>query len=455
MMLEEKMAQTLQDLLDEARRRRDRGATLDALKVYRLVLEAAPLDFELRMEIGDLLATISTREVPELVYKAVAEHDIKAGNPLSAMVALKLLSHNPMIAAPLVAALQDKYCVGSKVLGRSVKQAPSDYTLKIRENIDINYPIEKNAFVLQTVRMAASVDVIKNYPSLVPPVPIFSTLDPVAFGELFQHLKLRRFKKGASIVKQGETGHAVYFIARGDVDIRQTRDGEEDVQLATLGPGTLFGEMALLSAEPRSASVVCLTDVDVLELNRDDVTALSNRMPQVAGAMNRFMRERLINNLLTTNPLFKPFDDSVKKQLLAKFKGHEVPAGTIFLEEGDAGRGLYIILQGKAEVTKQQKGETVHIALIGPGDIVGEMSLLGDRPVSATVCTKTPSTLLFLARELFMPLVQAVPALRDYFTALSENRFTDTEAKVAAKAIAEQAQEGEVLDVDEDMIVLF
>ena len=446
------MARILQDLLDEARWRRDAGSAVDALKVYRLVLEAAPLDFDLRMEIGDLLATISTREVPELVYKAVAEHDIKAGNPLRAMVALKLISYNPMVAAPLIAALQDKYCAGSKVLGRSVKLAPTDYTAAVREDIDLNYPINKNPFVLQTVRMAASVDVIKNYPALVPPVPMFSTLDPVAFGELFQHLKLRRFKKDDAVVNQGETGHSVYFIARGEVNVVQRR-GEERVQLAKLGSGSLFGEMALLSAEPRSASVVCDTDVDVLELNRDDVTAIGNRMPQVAGAMNRFMRERMINNLLATNPLFKPFDDAVKKQLLAKFKGHEVPAGTIFLEEGDSGRGLYVILQGKAEVTKQQKDETVHIALLGPGDIVGEMSLLGDRPVSATVCTKTPATLLFLARELFLPLVEAIPSLKDYFVALYENRHTDTEAKVAAQAIAGDAQDGEEIDF-EDIIVL-
>ena len=449
------MGLILRDLLEVARKRRGAGASLDALKVYRLVMEAAPLDFDLRMEIGDLLSTISTREVPELVYKAVAEHDIKAGNPLRAMVACKLMADNPVVVAPILANLQEKYSAGSAVLGRSVKLAPTDYSVALREDIDLDYPIEKNAFLLETVRMAASIDQIHNYPALVPPLPIFSTLDPMAFGELFTHLRLKRFGTGEVVVKQGETGHAVYFIARGEVRVTQSRD-EATIQLAKLGAGSLFGEMALLSAEPRTASVICETDVDVLELNRDDVNAMSQKSPQIAGAMSRFMRERMITNLLNINPLFKPFKDDVKKQLLSKFKGHEVPAGTIFLEEGDEGRGLYVILQGKAEVTRRQKGETIHLALLGPGDLVGEMSLLNATPVSATVCTKTPATLLFLARELFLPLIEAVPALKEYFKGLSEKRYSESEAKVAAQAIIETAHEDsdDEFVLEEDDIVL-
>ncbi len=449
------MGLILKDLLDVGRKRRASGASLAALKVYRLVLEAAPLDFDLRMEIGDLLGSIATKEVPELIYKAVAEHDIKAGHPLRAMVACKLMTDNPIVVAPLLANLQEKYAYGSSVLGRSIKLAPTDYSVAVRNDIDLDYPIEKNAFVLETVRMAASIDQIQNYPALVPPVPIFSTLDARAFGKFFTHLRLKRFRQGEAVVNQGETGHAVYFIARGEVSVVQKRD-EETIPLAKLGPGSLFGEMALLSAEPRSASVICDCDVDVLELNRDDVTAMSQQSPQIAGAMSRFMRERMITNLLNTNQLFKPFNDDVKKQLLSRFKGHEVPAGTIFLEEGDVGRGLYVILQGKAEVIKRQNGEKVHIALLGPGDLVGEMSLLNAAPVSATVCTKSPATLLFLARELFLPLIEAVPKLKAYFQDLSEKRLNDTEAKVTAQVIMETAREDsdEEFQLDDDDIVL-
>jgi cAMP-dependent protein kinase regulator len=436
----------LQDLLDAAHRLRKQGAPLDALKAFRLVLEAAPLDFDLRLAIGDLLLSMKHTKAAVAVYQAAAEHDIKAGNPLRAMVAIKLLEANVIGASPLTAAMIEKYAAGSSCLGRSIKLAPSDYSAKIRDEIDINYAVDPIPFTAETALMAANISVIQNYPSLVPPLAIFSTLDKDSFEQLFSRLILKRFVAGDSIVAQGEIGDALYFIARGEVKVVRADGEKPQVQLARLGGGSLFGEMALLSADPRSASVICDSDVDVLMLTRKDVEALSAEIPAIAGAMARFMRERLINNLLSTNPLFKPFDEAVKKQLLSRFKGHEVPAGTVFLEEGDTGRGLYVILSGKAKITKTKDGETIHIADIGPGDIVGEMALVNEAPVSATVCTKTPATLLFLARELFLPLIEAVPSLKAYFKQLSDNRTFDTEAKVMAQALVKQAME----DSDED-----
>ena len=107
------MARTLKDLLDEARARRAMGQPMDALKVYRLILEVAPLDFELRMEIADLLDKFGARDLPIPIYRAIAEHDIKAGNPLRAMVAIKLLEKKQAPIAPLIQALQTKYAAGS------------------------------------------------------------------------------------------------------------------------------------------------------------------------------------------------------------------------------------------------------------------------------------------------------------------------------------------------------
>jgi CRP-like cAMP-binding protein len=215
--------------------------------------------------------------------------------------------------------------------------------------------------------------------------------------------------------------------------------------------------MALLSDEPRSASVVSATDVDALELCRSDVESLGQKIPHVAGAMARFTRERMVSNLLATNPLFVLFKDEEKKKLLARFKGHEVPEGTIFLEQGDMGRGLYVILQGKAEVLKKEGGQQVKIAEISSGDIVGEMSLINEAPVSARVRTKTKSTLLFLARELFLPLVENVLELKEYLKRLSDARAEDTQFKLMAEQLSEdfieRVDDEEELDLSDDDIV--
>jgi cAMP-dependent protein kinase regulator len=429
---------------------------MEALKVYRLILEVAPLDFDLRLEMGDLLECFGRQDLPIPVYRAIAEHDIKAGNPLRAMVAIKLLQTKQISVTPIIQALQEKYSAGSAVLGRSIKLAPTDYDQPIKEDIDLNYPIAENAFLAQTAAMAAHIATIANYPPLVPPLPIFSAIDAGAFKELFNHLTLKRYHTGDTIIAQGQPGESVYFIARGEVDVVQQRADVDRLQhLARLGPGSLFGEMALLSDEPRSASVVAATDVDALALSRDDAETLGQRIPHVAGAMARFTRERMISNLFATNPLFVLFKDEEKKKLLARFKGHEVPEGTIFLEQGDMGRGLYVMLQGKAEVMRIDGDEQVKLADIGAGDIVGEMSLINEAPVSARVRTKTKATLLFLARELFLPLVENVSELKDYFKRLSDSRTEDTHFKLMADRVSNHFVEGleEEIDLSDDDIV--
>jgi CRP-like cAMP-binding protein len=307
--------------------------------------------------------------------------------------------------------------------------------------------------------MAAYTENIRNYPPLVPPIAIFSTLERDAFVELVGLLDLVRCGDGHAICRQGTPGDAVYFVARGEVRVVRRGAGasgeEEEQQLARLGPGSLFGEMALLSSDPRGASVICDGPVDVLELKRERVEQAAARMPNVAGAMGRFTRERLISNLLATNPLFKPFDETSRKQLLARFTGHEVPRGTQFIEQGKPGHGLYVILQGKAEVRKWDGERYVSVATLGPGDVAGEISLVQETPATATVQTTTPATLLFMARELFYPLVEAVPELLVHFARLSQSRIEDTDFKLMQNRVIdddfiESVEEGEL---DEDDIV--
>ena len=446
------MPDTLRDLKDEADKRLAEGKTLEALKVYRLVLEGAPLDFELRLEIGDLIASLNTVNLALAVFKAVAEHDIKSGNPLRAISALKRSTALGGDMNETVSELTDKYAAHSSAIGRGIKAAPANYSAKLRKGIDIDYDIDKKKLILETAQMAAYTENIEKYPAVVPPVPIFSTLEQDAFEELLKRLDLKRFEQGETIIKQGETGHALYFVARGEVSVIKTvtdSDGDpKNIHLARLGPGSLFGEMALVSADPRSASVVCDTAVDALELTRDRVEELVGKMPQVGAAMGRFTRERMISNLLATHPLFKPFDEETGKQLLALFTGHEVPKGTTFLEQNTVGNGLYIILQGRAEVLKWDSGQYIKVADLGPGDVAGEISLLYEEPVTATVRTTSPATLLFLARELFKPLVDSIPDLLVHFNKLAEERLADTASKVMEQRVIE---DDFIEELDEDV----
>jgi NADH:ubiquinone reductase (H+-translocating) len=77
------------------------------------------------------------------------------------------------------------------------------------------------------------------------------------------------FEENELIFSQGDVGDYLYIIVKGDVEIFKNENGKE-VKVAKLGKGEYFGEMALLSQEARTASVRCLTPVDVLALKKSD-----------------------------------------------------------------------------------------------------------------------------------------------------------------------------------------
>jgi CRP/FNR family transcriptional regulator, cyclic AMP receptor protein len=87
-----------------------------------------------------------------------------------------------------------------------------------------------------------------------------------------------------------------------------------------------------------------------------------------------------------------------------------VEEGRVLSREGTpGGHSLLIILEGKASV----KRDGTTLARLGPGEFVGEMSLLDNKPHSATVTAETEATLLTIGRREFMGLLEDVPGLKD------------------------------------------
>src|SRR5687768_3588031 len=84
-------------------------------------------------------------------------------------------------------------------------------------------------------------------------------------------------------------------------------------------------------------------------------------------------------------------------------------SGDVILREGDPGETAYIIDQGQVEVTKQLDDRAVHLAYIGAGDVFGEMSMIDDRPRSATITAVEPTMVREIHRESFYDGLQSHP----------------------------------------------
>jgi len=111
--------------------------------------------------------------------------------------------------------------------------------------------------------------------AMVARVPLFSTLDAASIADLVNMLRARTVAAGTVLIRQGDPGDAMYFVASGTVEVTTKTLN------VRLSEGDFFGEMALLSRGPRTATVTALSSTDLLVLEVDDFLRLLDRLPAV------------------------------------------------------------------------------------------------------------------------------------------------------------------------------
>lgn len=112
--------------------------------------------------------------------------------------------------------------------------------------------------------------------AMVARIPLFARLDPGALAEIVGTIRARTVPPLTVIIRRGERGDAMYLIAAGAVDV-----GRADGGTSRLGQGDFFGEMALLSREPRTATVTAATTTDLLIIEAAEFLRLCERLPEM------------------------------------------------------------------------------------------------------------------------------------------------------------------------------
>jgi small-conductance mechanosensitive channel/CRP-like cAMP-binding protein len=128
-------------------------------------------------------------------------------------------------------------------------------------------------------------------------VPIFTALDESEQTALATRLTLHLFNAGEAIVEQGEVSASMYIVAEGllYVYITQAESGAL-LKVAELIPGQFFGEIALLTGEPRSATVKAETEAVVYEITKEDMELLFDKRPEVAEQLARIIAQHRLHD---------------------------------------------------------------------------------------------------------------------------------------------------------------
>jgi CRP-like cAMP-binding protein len=394
-----------------------------ALRVYEHLLACVPADLDARMRVGDVAVQVGRRDHAARVYAAVAYLDLQGGRPLHALLAMQALGDLGEDVSPLREALAKLYGAGSPRIGKvGARLAPPPPESEI-EPLLFSDDDTLAAALEGAASRAADTRSVTGFPPQFQPVPLFSDLSDHAFARLVAASTVQRLGHGALLIRAGDPGDAFYLLAAGQVRVFTTDAGGRHLELARLHEGAIFGEMALISAQPRNASVEVVGSADVVAIGRTAILGAADELEAIAVALARFTRDRLIKTLLATSPLFRPFTPQQRLDLVRRFTGHEVEAGTDLIVEGDEGRGLYVVLSGEINVLRGESPFETPVARLRPGDCFGEISLIRCQPATATVRAAGHAVVLFLAREYFDRLVAAVPEMRAFFEQLTEDRL--------------------------------
>ena len=440
--------QKLTDLSLEADRALREGDFERALSLQTCVLCAQPGHLDARLRVADCLLALGQVQRAAGVYTAFARHAANCGYPLRAIVAIKVLSALSPELAQLVDALAGLYAADGERVGRGARPVPAPDDVPVTD--EALALLELKGEALWARAQAEGEDLSRChavYPAVLPPIALLSQLTRADFVTVLNTVALVRRQQGERVITQGDEGTSFFLIARGEFEVAREA-GDTRTALATLGEGAVFGEMALVARSPRTAHVTAKTSGDVLEFQVDALARLSGGASAIARALERFTRERLVMNLMTTAPLFRPLSHEQRIDLVRRFTAHEVAAMTDIIREGESVPGLYVVLDGAVDVWKLDGAEKVLLATLRAGDVFGEMSLLNDAPASASVTTAQRSTVLLLAREYFDRLVEGLPTLRSYLEGLGEERALDTnmwlDTGAVSAAFAELPREIEV-----------
>ena len=119
-------------------------------------------------------------------------------------------------------------------------------------------------------------------------VPMFSACPKRELQLLARAAEEIRIEPGTEIIREGDRGHEFFVIAEGKAKV--THNGAE---VATLGPGSFFGELALLDRTTRDATVTALTPMEVIILGQREFSAVLAQAPSMANKLMVGMARRL------------------------------------------------------------------------------------------------------------------------------------------------------------------
>ncbi len=256
------------------------------------------------------------------------------------------------------------------------------------------------------------------------------------------------FAKGSPIFRKGQSGKEMFIIEDGAVHIVDDTVSPP-VRIALLRQGELFGELSLstkstrrssqVQSLKRSASAIAAKDATLfvvqdktfndLLFNHPDIASklLMNLFYVIGERLRESIRDKLIDESVAVPKLLRGLKAPEKQRLLKFSKVVSLPKDKALFIEGQEGTEMYYVLSGAIAIVKKTEGRTQRLAVMGEGDIFGELGLITGKGRMASAVALSDSELLAIGEDGLVKLRKKSPEIA---TKLFHNLFRITTGRL-------------------------
>ena len=288
-------------------------------------------------------------------------------------------------------------------------------------------------------------------------ISLFEGLAPSEIEGVLCVCERVRFEPGASLMRQGQPADSAFILESGAVDVMTRLPGGGEAGVATLGPGCVIGEMALLDSGLRSATVVAREPVAGYFLERDGfhmmlaqrnsaAFTIQGRITRTLCRRLRELNDRIIASdapesvapaagdtagspeapqrgrpsfdyraFLPVLPLFRGFSAAEIETFAGLAEVLEVGRGQLLFRQGQASDACHVVVRGAVEVTGAQNGLRHRVGVLGPGRLCGVNALIEGRPHSLSAVARERATLLEIGKAAFARLLTGTDRMATKF----------------------------------------
>ncbi|MFX0200574.1 MAG: peptidase domain-containing ABC transporter [Candidatus Hodarchaeota archaeon] len=253
---------------------------------------------------------------------------------------------------------------------------------------------------------------IKDLLEFIRKISLFSIYTDEELAELMKAAELRSVSAGELIFDQGDPGDRFYIVYSGRIRVVLRNEMQKEVNLGVQTRGDHFGETALITENPRSATARAVEDSVLISIHRDLFNHSIFARPELREYFDKFIKCTSINQFLKTCTDLSVASPKDIRELARHLNAEFYKEGDVVFRQGAEPDKFYLIESGKLKAVRWEDKRQEIINFLREGDFFGEKALVDETKRSADVICLTDCHLFSLAKEAFNGLATRSPRIK-------------------------------------------